>query len=176
MPKMIKCKTCGNDIASSAKNCPSCGAKNKKPIYKKVWFWIIVLIVVAGAIGGGNSTSNTKTNQSTQVNDTSSIEDTKNEVENKEEKKEDLEIVGDITDESDQFATYISGVIKNNTDKKYSYVQVTFNLYDADGNLIGTALDNVNNLEANGTWKFKAMGISENGTVASYKISEITGF
>ncbi|NOW20903.1 rubrerythrin [Clostridium saccharobutylicum] len=32
MSKMIKCKTCGADIASSAKTCPSCGAKNKKAI------------------------------------------------------------------------------------------------------------------------------------------------
>ena len=31
MSKMIKCKTCGADIASSAKSCPGCGAKNKKP-------------------------------------------------------------------------------------------------------------------------------------------------
>lgn len=30
MGKMIKCRTCETDIASSAKVCPSCEAKNKK--------------------------------------------------------------------------------------------------------------------------------------------------
>ena len=33
--KMKKCKACGAEIASSAAVCPKCGAKNKKPIYKK---------------------------------------------------------------------------------------------------------------------------------------------
>ena len=28
--KMVKCKTCGAEIAKSAKTCPKCGAKQKK--------------------------------------------------------------------------------------------------------------------------------------------------
>lgn len=35
--------------------------KEKKPIYKKVWFWIIVILVVI-IIGGSNSSNNTKSN------------------------------------------------------------------------------------------------------------------
>ena len=46
MNKMTKCKSCGADIASSAKHCPSCGAKNKKPIYKRVWFWILIVVLL----------------------------------------------------------------------------------------------------------------------------------
>ncbi len=62
MSKMIKCKTCGADIASSAKTCPGCGAKNKKPFYKKWWVWFIVVIVLIGAAGSGaNSNSNSST-------------------------------------------------------------------------------------------------------------------
>ena len=58
MSKMIKCKTCNAEIASSAKKCPSCGAKNKKPIYKKWWFWVLAVIVVGSIAGGaGNSES-----------------------------------------------------------------------------------------------------------------------
>ena len=63
MSKIIKCKTCGSDIASNAKSCPSCGAKNKKPFYTKVWFWVLAIIII-GAIGGG-SHSNESANQST---------------------------------------------------------------------------------------------------------------
>ena len=71
----------------------------------------------------------------------------------------------------------IEGSIKNNTSKKYSYVQVTFNLYDSDGAQIGSALANINNLEADGLWKFKAIGSLGNGkSVASYKLMEITGW
>ncbi len=58
--KMTKCKSCGNDIATSAKTCPNCGAKNNKPIYKKWWFWLIIvilLIAVIGAAGGDGSDS-----------------------------------------------------------------------------------------------------------------------
>ena len=56
MSKMIKCKTCGVNIASSAKSCPSCGAKNKKPIYTKWWFWVLVILIIgAGASGGSSS-------------------------------------------------------------------------------------------------------------------------
>lgn len=57
--KMTKCKSCGNDLASSAKSCPSCGAKNKKPIFKKWWFWLIIVILLVGLIsaaGGGDDT------------------------------------------------------------------------------------------------------------------------
>ncbi|MGG7058277.1 FxLYD domain-containing protein [Clostridium nigeriense] len=167
MKKMIQCKSCSKEIASSAKVCPGCGAKNKKPIYKRVWFIVIVLLILVGAInaaGGGNSTTpNSGTTETGQV-------------ENSTAKKEKFELVGEVETETDQFATYLKGVIKNNSGKDCSYVQVTFNLYDAEGNQIGTALDNINNLEADGTWKFKAMGIDVDGEIASYKLAEITGF
>ena len=72
-------------------------------------------------------------------------------------------------------STYIQGEIKNNTDKEYSYVQVTFNLYDKDGSQLGTAVDNINNLEPNATWKYKAIGLVTE-KVHSYKFVEITGW
>lgn len=165
MAKIIKCKTCGADMASNAKSCPGCGAKNKKPFYTKVWFWVLVLFV----IGAAGSSSNSSSSNDAVASNTETTINTK-----KEEKKEKFEIVGDVTSESDQFATYISGVIKNNSGKDCSYVQVTFNMYDADGNQVGTALDNINNLEKDGTWKFKAMAIEKEAT--SYKLAEITGF
>ncbi len=50
------------------------------------------------------------------------------------------------------------------------------NLYDEDGNQIGTALDNLNNLADGGTWKFKAMGIDTTGDVASWELADISAF
>ncbi|MDR0839245.1 MAG: FxLYD domain-containing protein, partial [Oscillospiraceae bacterium] len=85
-----------------------------------------------------------------------------------------FELIGEVTAEKDTFALYITGTLKNTTKKTYSYAQVTFNLYDADGNQIGTAFDNINNWEAGGTWKFKAMGMENEA--ASYKLVEVTAF
>lgn len=57
MSKMKQCPVCGKDMAANAKTCPSCGAKNKKPIYKKWWFWalLIVLVAAVGTSAGGGS-------------------------------------------------------------------------------------------------------------------------
>ena len=60
MSKMKNCKSCGAEIAVSAKSCPKCGAKNKKPIWKRWWVWILAVIILFAAIGsiGGNSNTN----------------------------------------------------------------------------------------------------------------------
>ena len=133
--------------------------KAKKPVYKKVWFWILialVVIVIAGMASGDSSV---------QTSSNGEIKTTQNQ-----EKFTLVESDGSY----DGFAFYVTGTIKNNTNKQYAYVQVTFNLYDADGAQIGTAMSNINNLEANGTWKFKALGGTEKA--ASYKLAEITGW
>ena len=84
-----------------------------------------------------------------------------------------------ITDEEisgDDYSTRITGVLTNNTEDTLSYVQVSYNLFDADGNQIGTALANTNNLAADGTWKFEAVGSTASSEVASYKIGDVSGF
>ena len=75
------------------------------------------------------------------------------------------------------FSYYIEGEIVNNTKNSYSYVQIQFNVYDSTGAQIGSAMDNINNLEANGTWKFKAIDLSgEPENIAYYKVIDITAF
>ncbi len=56
--KMVICRNCNTAIEKKAKICPSCGAKNRKPFYKKMWFFIVAIIVVIGII---SSISNNKT-------------------------------------------------------------------------------------------------------------------
>lgn len=52
--KMKNCKHCGAEIAATAKKCPHCGGKNKKPIYKRVWFIVLIILIIAViALGGG---------------------------------------------------------------------------------------------------------------------------
>jgi len=133
--------------------------KEKKPIYKKWWFWLLIIIVAIAIEGsqGGDNTTQMGTNSTVETKQT----------------QEKFTLI-DSEGSHDGFAYYVTGSIKNNTNKQYSYVQVTFNLYDANGAQLGTAMANINNLEANGTWKFKALGVTEE--VASYKLSEITGW
>ncbi len=57
--KITSCKTCGAEMAASAKVCPKCGAKNKKPFYKKWWFWVLAVIIIAGIAGGASNSGNT---------------------------------------------------------------------------------------------------------------------
>ena len=69
---------------------------------------------------------------------------------------------------SDGFATYITGTLV--ADKDYSYVQILIPCYDADGNKLGDAIANVNNLNKGESWKFEAMSIDTN--VASFDINK----
>lgn len=88
--------------------------------------------------------------------------------------KQDLELI-DSGSKRDEFGNlYITGTIKNNTNKQYKYVQVEINLYDGDGAQIGSTLANTNNLEPGGTWKFKAVALEDGAK--SYKIKDVTGF
>ena len=59
--KMTTCKTCGKEMARSAKVCPSCGAKNKKPFFTSPWFIAIVALIIIGAIASGGKSESGNT-------------------------------------------------------------------------------------------------------------------
>lgn len=160
---MKKCKHCKTEIEKDAKVCPQCRKKQGMPKWGIVLIVIGVLLVISsfGSLsedGKGNTKNNGKTNTSVEAS-------------------EKLVLLDGHKGYQDTYAYYIEGQIKNNTDKEYDYVQVTFTLYDAAGNTIGTAVDNNSGLDANGTWSFKAMGLETNDSaVASYKLKEVTGY
>ena len=58
MAKLVNCKVCNAQMASSTKACPSCGAKNKKTLYTRIWFWLIVIIVIIAIGASSNSPNN----------------------------------------------------------------------------------------------------------------------
>ena len=76
----------------------------------------------------------------------------------------------------DDYTTTISGTFTNLTDSQLGYVSVSYNLFDTDGNQLGTAYANASNLDAGGTWKFEAVGMYDQAKVASYKLADVTGF
>ena len=57
-----------------------------------------------------------------------------------------------------EIGTTITGTIKNNCGKDFSYVEIDFKLFDHKGNVVGTAMANQTNLKAGETWRYKAVG------------------
>jgi hypothetical protein len=86
------------------------------------------------------------------------------------------EVVEAPSVKGDMFSIYITGALRNKTNKTYNYAQITFNLYDENEYHIGTAVANINNWEAGGVWKYSAIGLSPNGSAKSYKFANLTMF
>ena len=143
-------------------------AKEGKKGIGKIVLIVVVAIVVIGAIGsmgGKGGTDQAPAGEEAQTSEQQPAEET-----------EPYTISDEQLDTSNQFAVYINGTLTNNTENEASYIQVEYNLYDADGAQVGTALANTNNLKAGGTWKFEAVGTAAPDEVASYELVDVTGF
>ncbi len=169
------CSNCGKEIKDGSKFCDGCGAsveggadnaslRSEQPKKKmhgclKAFLIFIGISFVFGIIGSLHDSSG----QSQTPVSTNTVQ-----------KKADLELVESSFCQLDYGVKGVCGTIKNNSDKTYSYAQVSINLYDASENLIGSTLANINNLAPQKQWKFQAI-ISEDNP-ASYKVEDITGF
>lgn len=58
MAKLVKCKTCGADVAKSAKVCPQCGAKQKKHTIFGVLLVIIGVFLFISSFSGTDQLQN----------------------------------------------------------------------------------------------------------------------
>ena len=115
--KMTKCKSCGNDLALSAKTCPSCGAKNKKPIFKKWWFWLIIVIVLIGIVsasGGDDSSSSSSAGNDTVSSTEASI----------------------IVSADDLIRAYVNNSVSADSQYKNKMVTVSGTIYSVDDGYI----------------------------------------
>ncbi|ROL57622.1 hypothetical protein D9V86_12100, partial [Bacteroidetes/Chlorobi group bacterium ChocPot_Mid] len=99
--------------------------KVKKSILKKWWVWLLAVVVIIIIIA---STGKDEKNSSS-AESKDAVEDTKqsSEVEQEDLKLLDWEVI------SGEYSSKIVGKVKNNTDEEFSYVQITFNLYDESG-------------------------------------------
>ena len=121
-PKMTHCKYCGAEIAANAKACPACGGKNKKPIYKRVWFWILIvilLLIIASGAGGKKGKKTGEVSSTGTSTEESSVQETSEAAEPDSEGEEaadeavlkDVYHVGDILEDGDVRIVYAaSGV------------------------------------------------------------------
>lgn len=75
------------------------------------------------------------------------------------------------------YSAEIHGTLKNNSSRSYDYVSIEFSVYDSNGNNLGTAIDNVNNIGAGESWVFSATLFSfPSSRPTSYKLIEITAW
>ena len=131
--KMVTCKHCGAEIAASAKVCPKCGGKNKKPIYKRPWFIALIVIIILGAIGsaGGDKTSNEAGNNGTQVTTSENTNNTQTE-------SETPEITYTAYEVSELMDDLNGNALKAAEKYKDQYVELTgrLNVIDSSGKYI----------------------------------------
>lgn len=73
-----------------------------------------------------------------------------------------------------EFGGEITGTVVNRRSREVGYAQISFKLFDRSGAQVGTALDNINSLEAGGKWKFKATTFGTD--FDSYKFDSLQGF
>lgn len=132
-PMTIKCPKCGNRTSMLGDFCEHCGChirktERKKPIYKKWWFWAIIVLVAICVLPFGssddsdteandkaattyepsNQPNNSTTNKNTDTNTEGKVE-SKPESETKEEKPEEVEKTIEFTIELSN-GYYTSGI------------------------------------------------------------------
>ena len=164
------CSNCGKEIDDNAKFCQYCGisfSEKNNTISKEnnknqnngclsqigsiiggIVFFVIIFNIIGFDFGGLSETNNGKGIS--------------------------LEVTESHSCNLGYGARGICGTVKNHSSHSIGYAQVEINLYDKSGNIIGSTLDNINNLEANSVWKFQAPIIEDN--VATYKVKNVIGY
>lgn len=125
----------------------------------------VVLVCCVAVVGTSNG-------------DTSSSDNGVQEQQEQQEVKRNTDVdkyqVQILDSRSDGFATYITGTLV--ADRDYSYVQILIPCYDADGNKLGDAIANVNNLNKGEPWKFEAMSIDADVATFDIDKAEVDAF
>lgn len=68
------CKKCKNEVDKKAVVCIHCGCKIKKPVFKRIWFWLLILVVVvAVASAGGGEKQSTSTQQNNPASENTAV-------------------------------------------------------------------------------------------------------
>ena len=82
--------------------------------------------------------------------------------------------VSDLGSKSEDGVRWITGTVTNNSGRRANYIQVSINLLDGSGNVIGSTMTNVNNVEAGQKWKFKALLTEDHAK--SFVVKEVDGW
>ena len=72
---------------------------------------------------------------------------------------------------------YVEGYIQNIDDDEFDYISIEYNLYDANNNILGTAIASINDLKEDAVWKFSAKCDGARGSnVARYELFKVTTY
>ena len=162
------CRECGKEVSTEAKQCIHCGAK--QPTTSSLWvsvkgvaggvlvLWLVW--AVWGAINGSGASSNAPPAPP--------------DVQAQQDAAAAKVAISGIKTTRDDFAGYITGYATNNNAATLSYVMVSFSLFDARGDQVGTAMDATSNLAAGARWRFKAM--VTNQSAKKFKLAQVSAF
>ena len=84
-----------------------------------------------------------------------------------------LIVVGDESARDRYDEQWLNGMVVNQTEKAYRFVQISYDLFDSSGAQIGTASLNTRGLEPHGRWLFKTV-ISDHCT--RFKLAKLDGY
>lgn len=84
----------------------------------------------------------------------------------------DLNISEFVIQEDGHGSNELVGVVANNSERLYHYVEVQFNAYDNEGYQVDSVVASVNNLEPRGRWRFQTP-VSRRGS--SVKLIRVIG-
>ena len=138
---------------------------NKKYLIIGSTIFIVVLIIVIGIFFAGDNSNESK---KMTYEEYTIHEGHKGSIE-----KYDESMTVDGVEKTDM-AYYIVGEISTKEDKAFSVI--TFNLYDKNDKVLGTAIAGVNDLEKNKRYKFKAISTideKELEKISYYKIKSV---
>ena len=132
--KVKVCKSCGQEFAKNAKFCPHCGAKNKKPIFKKWWFWVIIalLFILIGSSGDDTDSENVANNTDSIASE--STDNATSKIDKTETPTKTEYYVGDILEDGNMKIVFMSSgdyteeneFMQPADGKKYIYLQFAF--------------------------------------------------
>ncbi len=143
--------------------------KEEEPFYKKTWFIVISAFILLSIYGNFSE----KFDQNSQNSSTSDYSTNEYNIQDDAGEKESLEVENLDSYRDEAGILHITGEITNTKSHSLEGLGVEFNLLNAEGNLVGSTLDYVKNVDPGQTWEFEASEISPDN-VSSYKVAKVT--
>lgn len=163
------CPECKRKYKDNCKYCSNCGCKLEEE--KPGGFSYLIGIIVVGYLAYSTSDKNTK-NVNTEVQKEIEKQPTTAPEEVIQVKREeDIKVIQDSWCKLEYSDIGICITVKNNSKTDKEYVKISVDLLDANGKLIKTASEDMNDLRAEKKWDF---GIPAVKGVDSYRIKDIS--
>lgn len=133
---------------------------------------VLSFVLVLGSQAMYGQAIDEATSQSTQAVEQATVEDTAADSASESTSSDGYTISGEQFTEDDYGVRYVEATLTNSSDKDYEYVQVSYALYDADGNKVGDTFANTSGLAAGKSWKFQALVTDE--AADSFELDDVT--